>query len=145
MSGAYQFDVLIIGSGIAGLSSAIKLGESGLKVGILTREKDPRISNTFWAQGGIIYPINETDDKSKNLVGDIDRASSYTANLEAAEILQKKSPKIVEELLLNKAKTNFKKNSNGELDLTREAAHSIERILYQGDVTAKDIHISLLN
>ncbi|MBF0301307.1 MAG: FAD-binding protein [Oligoflexia bacterium] len=47
----YEFDVLIIGSGIAGLAAAIKLSEYDLNIGIVTREKDPRECNTYWAQG----------------------------------------------------------------------------------------------
>ena len=50
-----QYDVLIVGSGIAGLTSAIKLAEQGASVGICTREEEPEHTNTYWAQGGVIY------------------------------------------------------------------------------------------
>ena len=52
---AYSTDVLIIGTGIAGLSSAVELAEKGLSITIVTREQDPAMTNTVWAQGGIIY------------------------------------------------------------------------------------------
>lgn len=135
-----QFDVLVIGSGIAGLSSAIKLAEAGINLGIVTREDRPEATNTYWAQGGIIYAKN--DDK---LVEDIQHASSKTANLLAANVLNERSADILEELLLNKAETNFNKDEDGNLSFTKEAAHSKSRIIYKGDYTGKEIQISLLN
>ena len=50
----FNTDVLIIGSGISGLAAAIKLAEKKMNITIVTREKKPEITNTFWAQGGII-------------------------------------------------------------------------------------------
>lgn len=136
----HQYDVLIIGSGIAGLSSAIKLAEADLKVGIVTREKRPETTNTLWAQGGIIYSKN--DDK---LIEDIQIASSNTANLLAAKVLNDRSADILEELLLKKAETDFDRTQEGDLCYTKEAAHSKSRIIYKGDYTGKQIQISLLN
>jgi len=137
----YQFDVMVIGSGIAGLASAIKLAEAGLSVGVITRESDPNITNTFFAQGGIIFSKKE----DPSLVADIDKASSYTSNLKAAEIMSSKSHDILKELLIDKAKTDFVRDQDGELKYTKEAAHSEARILYKGDFTGKAIQISLLN
>ncbi|OUR93651.1 hypothetical protein A9Q84_19480 [Halobacteriovorax marinus] len=137
----YQFDVLIIGCGISGLTTAAKLAESGMKIGILTREEDPNISNTYFAQGGIIYSESSDDE----LVSDINKASANTANLQAAEILRDRSGNILEEILIKNAKSNFAKDENGKLLFTREAAHSLDRILYQGDYTGKEIQTSLLN
>ncbi|EQC48283.1 putative L-aspartate oxidase [Bacteriovorax sp. BSW11_IV] len=136
----YNFDVLIIGTGVAGLSSAAKLAESNLKIGIITREADPNVTNTYWAQGGIIY--SSAGDES--LIEDIIKASSNSCNIEAAKILTKRSGRILEEMLLEKAQTNFERDE-GKLKFTREAAHSKERILYQGDFTGKAIQVSLLN
>lgn len=140
----FSTDVLIIGSGIAGLSAAIKLAEKKLRVTIVTREKRPEITNTFWAQGGIIYsPIDLNDQE--DLVNDIMRASSYTSNIEAAKILSKKSADIIDEVLIHKSHTDFAKDAEGELLFTKEAAHSRERIIYKGDMTGKAIQLSLLN
>jgi L-aspartate oxidase len=135
-----HFDVLIIGCGIAGLSCGLKLAEKKYKVGILTREEDPNICNTYWAQGGIIY----NQENPSLLIEDILRASSFTSNLEAAKILAFDSVKIFDEILLEKAKTQLAK-SGSSLSLTQEAAHSTKRIAYQGDFTGKEIQVSLLN
>lgn len=137
----FHFDVMIIGCGISGLSAAVKLAETGVKVGVITREEDPLISNTFYAQGGIIYP----QKNDENLILDIMKASSHTANYQAARMLVEKSGNILDELLIEKAKTNFCRDSLGNLLLTKEAAHSEARILYNGDFTGKEIQISLLN
>ncbi len=137
---AYNFDVLIIGCGVAGLTTAIKLGESGAKVGIITREKDPNISNTFWAQGGVIYP--EAND---GLEKDILKASSHTSYRPAVKKMVEESQAILKEILLDKAQTDFEKDENGELAFTKEAAHTVSRILYKGDFTGREIQVSLLN
>lgn len=138
------YDVLILGTGIAGLTSAIKLAEKGLKVAIATREKRPEGSNTFWAQGGIIY-TPASDKEVDLLIEDIQKASSNTSNPEAARILAKRSGAILNEILLEKANTEFNKDEEGKLMFTREAAHSMDRIIYRGDFTGKTIHVSLLN
>ncbi|MCO4792548.1 MAG: FAD-dependent oxidoreductase [Bacteriovoracaceae bacterium] len=136
-----EFDVLIIGCGVAGLSAAVKLAEKNVKIGIITREKDPNISNTYWAQGGIISPT----DEDVTLIDDIQKASSYTSNVKAAAIMTGKSGQILNELLIEKAKTDFEKDKDGNLLFTKEAAHSTSRILYKGDFTGKEIQVSLLN
>lgn len=140
----FNTDVLIIGSGVAGLSAAIKLAEEGKQVTIVTREKRPEITNTFWAQGGIIYSPKDHNDQ-EGLVKDILKASSYTSNVEAAKVLSVRSAEIIDEMLIRKSNTNFAKGPKGELLYTKEAAHSRERIIYQGDMTGKEIQISLLN
>lgn len=140
----FSTDVLIIGSGVAGLSAAIKLAENNKQVTIVTREKRPEITNTYWAQGGIIYSPKSHNDQEE-LVKDILRASSYTSNEDAAKILSVRSAEIIDEMLIKKSQTNFAKGDKGELLYTREAAHSRERIIYHGDMTGKEIQLSLLN
>jgi L-aspartate oxidase len=140
MSAAYYFDVLIIGTGVAGLATGVRLAEKGLKVGLVTRERDPNITNTFWAQGGIIYTKGDQE-----LVQDIMRASAYTANLEAAITLMQKEGELVEELLINKAQAQFERDDKGELRFTTEAAHSKARVLFRGDYTGREIQVTLLN
>jgi L-aspartate oxidase len=136
-------DVLIIGTGVAGLTAAIKLAEAGKNIILATREKEPKISNTNWAQGGIIYSKPEWDD-SELLKKDIQKASAGTSNDEAIELLVRRSSSILDEILLQKVKTDFTKKGE-ELSRTMEAAHSTERIIHKDDCTGKSIQISLLN
>lgn len=140
----FNTDILIIGSGIAGLTSALKLAEKNLSVTIVTRERRPEVSNTLWAQGGIIYSPRDLNDQ-EDLVSDIIRASAYTSNVEAAKILASRSAEIVDEILIGKAHTEFAKGTEGEFLFTKEAAHSRDRIIYKGDMTGNAIQISLLN
>jgi L-aspartate oxidase len=140
----FNTDVLIIGTGISGLSAAIKLAEKKLNVTIVTRERKPEITNTFWAQGGIIYSPKDLNDQ-EDLCHDILKASAYTSNPEAAKILTSRSAEIIEEILIHKTHTDFAKDAEGELLFTKEAAHSRGRIIYHGDMTGKSIQVSLLN
>ena len=140
----FNTEVLIIGTGVAGLSSAIKFAEQNVNVTIITREKRPEVTNTFWAQGGIIYsPKNHNDQE--DLIRDIMKASAFTANIEAAKVLSHRSAEIIDEMLIDKSHTDFAKDAEGELLFTKEAAHSRDRIIYKGDMTGKAIQISLLN
>ena len=144
MSETLRTDVLIIGTGIAGLTNAIKLAESGLEVIIISREEDANITNTAWAQGGIIYSPNTIENK-KLLIKDILDASAHTANINAATILAERSGNILEEILIEKAKANFEKDSEHNLKYTKEAAHSMARIIYKGDYTGKTIQEALFS
>lgn len=134
-----KYDCIIVGTGVAGLTTAIKLLEKNLKVAIITRTEDPNQTNTNWAQGGIIY------SNDNELSSDIDKASSFTSNSEALDIISLSSKSIIDEILFKKANTDFDRDSNGDLLFTKEAAHSVNRIIYKGDYTGKNIQVSLLN
>jgi L-aspartate oxidase len=136
-------DVLIMGTGIAGLTTAMKLAEKGIKVTIVTRETRPEVTNTLWAQGGIIFSGDETVEQ-EDLVKDIMKASAGTSYLPAAELLAKRSGDIVQEILIDKVHTPFAHGDNGELLYTREAAHSRDRIIYNGDMTGRAIHVAMM-
>lgn len=137
-----EYDVLIIGTGVAGLVCASTLAEKGVRVALATREFDPKITNTFWAQGGTIFP--NTGLKHTSLIDDIQKASSNTSNIEAARILEEDSGAILKEVLIDKVGTDFERRE-GNLLFTKEAAHSFPRILFKGDYTGREIQVSLLN
>jgi L-aspartate oxidase len=135
--------VIVIGTGIAGLTSAFCLASAGVKVLLVTKAADPKDCNTFWAQGGIIYE-GEGDTPAK-LIEDVIRAGAGLSSEEAVRFLAVEGPRVVKELLLDEVQVPFSMSEEGELDLTQEGAHSIPRIIHAGDATGRAIETSLLN
>jgi L-aspartate oxidase len=135
-----RFDFLVIGAGIAGLSAAIRLADSG-RVLVVTKEELAE-SNTAYAQGGIAVAMGGDEDVALHLE-DTMAAGDGLVNREAAAVLVTQGPERVEELLA--WGTGFDRHPAGELMLTREGAHSRSRILHaNGDATGKEIAVSLL-
>jgi L-aspartate oxidase len=134
-----RFDFLVIGAGIAGLSAAIRLAETGTVL-VVTKEELAE-SNTAYAQGGIAVAMGGEEDVALHLE-DTMAAGDGLVNREAAAVLVSQGPQRVEELL--EWGTAFDRE-NGELMRTREGAHSLSRILHaNGDATGKEIAVSLL-
>jgi L-aspartate oxidase len=136
-------DVLIIGSGIAGLTAAIRLARNPRRqVILLTRSNDLHDSNTFWAQGGIIH--RGPGDSAALLVEDILEAGAGASLPQAAEILAEQGPGLLEELLIREARVQFDREPDGTLSYGQEAAHSRRRILHVGDGTGTAISNGLV-
>lgn len=139
MTAAKETDYLIVGAGIAGLRAAIELCETG-RVLVVTKEALGE-SNTHYAQGGIAVAMGGDEDVSLHLEDTI-RAGDGLVDVEAARMLVEEGPLRVEELL--QWGTGFDRE-NGKLMLTREGAHSRNRILHaNGDATGAEIGRSLL-
>ena len=138
-----HYPVLIIGTGIAGLTAAFTLANAGIRVLLVTKATDPADCNTSWAQGGIIYE-GEGDSPAK-LIGDISRAGAGISNAEAVNFLAVEGPRVVKQLLLDNVHVPFSTTDEGELDLTQEGAHSVPRIIHAGDATGRAIETSLLS
>lgn len=134
-----ETDYLIVGAGIAGLRAAIELCEEG-RVLVVTKEALGE-SNTYYAQGGIAVAMGGGEDVSLHLEDTV-RAGDGLVDREAARVLVEEGPLRVEELL--RWGTGFDRE-NGRLMLTREGAHSRNRILHaNGDATGAEIGRSLL-
>lgn len=133
----YESDILIIGTGIAGMTAAHYAAEHGLTVNLITKDEILTGSNTYYAQGGIIY--RGEDDSTESLIKDIIEAGAGLSLPEHVKILADEGPHYIQDLLINKAKINFTKNKAGGLDLTEEAAHSVRRIIHSADATGKAI------
>jgi L-aspartate oxidase len=138
-----HWPVLVIGTGIAGLTTAFCLASAGIQVLLVTKASDPKDCNTFWAQGGIIYQ-GEGDSPAK-LIEDILAAGAGLSNEEAVRFMAVEGPRVVRELLLDEIHVPFSTSVEGELDLTQEGAHSLPRIIHAGDATGRAIEVSLLN
>ncbi len=138
-----HYPVLVIGTGIAGLTAAFTLASAGIRVLLVTKAADPADCNTSWAQGGIIYQ-GENDSPAK-LIGDVIRAGAGISNEDAVRYLAEEGPRVVKALLLDEMHVPFSKTDEGELDLTQEGAHSVSRIIHAGDATGRAIETTLLN
>ena len=135
-------DILVIGSGIAGLTAALKAYEEGFDVTVITKGKRPEECNTDHAQGGIIY--KGEGDSEELIIRDILEAGAGAGNPEAAEIIARYGPRLVKEILIDKVKVPFSRTPDGKLDYTEEGAHSVRRIIHADDLTGRAIERSLL-
>jgi len=133
-----QPDVLIIGSGIAGATTALSLAQNPrLNITLITRESDPRESNTRYAQGGIIS--RGLDDNAEMLVADILAAGAGASLPKAARILAREGPPLLEKILVETAGVRFDHEPDGQVAWGQEAAHSRRRIAHVGDITGQVI------
>src|SRR5712691_9710936 len=112
-----HYPVLVIGTGIAGLTTAFSLAAAGIRVLLVTKAADPKDCNTFWAQGGIIY--EGANDTPAKLIDDILRAGAGISNEEAVRFLAVEGPRVVRQLLLEEINVPFSTSEEGELDLTQ--------------------------
>ncbi|MBU8909812.1 MAG: L-aspartate oxidase [Desulfobacterales bacterium] len=134
-------DFLVIGSGIAGLSYALKVAQFG-KVIIITKKKIQK-TNTALAQGGVASVFSEIDSFDLHIKDTLD-AGDGLCNKEVAAMVVKDGPKRIKELV--KQGANFNKQGNGEYDfsLGKEGGHSAKRIVYAHDLTGKEIEDTLV-
>jgi L-aspartate oxidase len=136
-----DFDFLIIGSGVAGLSCALELAEHG-SVAVLTKE-DIQNGSTIWAQGGIAAVLSpEPLDSPALHQADTEFAGAGLSDPLAVSVLVSEGPRRIRELIARGA--HFDTEPSGELKLTREAAHGARRIVHaQGDSTGREVQRSL--
>lgn len=137
-----KFDVIIAGTGIAGLTNAIACREKGLEVLVITKEDKIEETNTNYAQGGII--AWKPTDTPEALEKDILEAGCRYNCREAVNLFSREAPKLVFDFLIKKAGVQFSSNSQGDLDYTEEAAHSERRILHFEDHTGDTIEHALI-
>ncbi|MEA3336777.1 MAG: L-aspartate oxidase [Chloroflexota bacterium] len=142
MTDLIEAEVLIIGSGIAGATAALELADKGVSVTMATRAKKPEESNTYYAQGGIVY--RGVDDSPELLAEDIIRAGAGHSNPPAVEMLSRQGPALLERVLLDRVQVEFDRTDEGELSLVREGGHSVARILHVADYSGKAIEGALI-
>ena len=135
-----SYDILVLGSGIAGLSFALKAAQAGQSVAILTK-KTKADSNTNWAQGGIAAVTDPTDDVEKHIRDTLIAGDGLCREKAVREILRD-GPARVQELV--ELGLKFSREADGTYDLGREGGHSERRILHVKDMTGKAIEDALL-
>ena len=135
-------DVLIIGAGIGGLSTAIRIAEErpDLQITVLTKTNRGE-SNTRYAQGGVAAVWDFGIDSFNKHIEDTLDAGDGLCNLEAVEVVVKEGPDRVRELIDWGAR--FDKNKSEAYDLGREGGHSENRILHFKDLTGWEIQRTL--
>ena len=134
-------DVVVIGSGVAGLTTALNLRSHGLSVLLVTKARIDE-GSTKWAQGGIAAALGpgDTPDQHKK---DTLIAGAGLCNTEAVDVLVSEGPEAVRKLIAQGAV--FDKSDTGEIALTREGGHLRDRILHAGgDATGAEVSRALL-
>jgi L-aspartate oxidase len=138
-----ETEVLVLGTGIAGATVALTLADAGVPVTLVTRAQAPEDTNTYWAQGGIIY--TGPGDEPAKLAEDVLRAGAGHSYPPAARILAEEGPAAVRRVLLERADVPFDRTPDGDLSLALEGGHSLPRIAHAADATGRAIEHSLLN
>ncbi len=141
------FDVIVAGTGIAGLSAAIRAAELSLRVLVITKADEAAETNTNYAQGGIIAgkedrPATRAD--AELLARDILEAGCRWNDPEAVRFLASEGPDLAVDFLARDAGITFSRGRDGSYDYTGEAAHSERRILHFEDHTGDAIQKGLI-
>ena len=133
-----KVDFLVIGTGLAGLSFALKVAKHG-SVCVVSKT-DLEETNTRYAQGGIAAVTYEPDNYSKH-IEDTLIAGDELCDPKVVEMVVREAPAQIEELI--KWGAEFDKESDGKYDLAREGGHSEHRILHHKDQTGEEIQRAL--
>ncbi len=136
--------IIVVGSGIAGLTCALDLAEFGHEVVIITKAKTSD-SATFYAQGGIATQLfNDIDDSADSHIEDTLKAGNFLGKRDAISLLVNSSNDAIEKLISRGA--HFDKVLSGAFDRTIEGGHSVARIIHSGgDKTGQEVEVALVN
>jgi L-aspartate oxidase len=135
-----RFDFLIIGSGIAGMSFALKVANRGTVA--LICKSGLEEANTFFAQGGVASVTNLPVDNFEKHINDTMIAGDFLSDCAAVEKVVYNAPEQIKELI--RWGVDFDKDEKGDFDLHREGGHSEFRILHHKDNTGAEIQDSLI-
>ena len=140
-----KYSTVIIGSGISGLYTALKIEQNcyGAKILLVTKSTLGE-SNSYYAQGGMVAVLNDNkNDSVKSHIKDTLIAGAGLTDEKTVEFISENSDEVVKDLL--KFGVEFDRDENGNFKLTKEGAHSVNRILHSGgDATGREIEIALV-
>lgn len=138
-----RVDLLVVGSGVAGLSAAVRAAEiHGMRVGVLTKDELQQ-STTRWAQGGVAAVLGGDPDSTDLHLADTLAAGAGLCDVDAVRILVDEGPRRVNELITMGAM--FDRDERGGLELAREGGHSLPRVVHAGGVaTGAEIERALV-
>ncbi len=138
-----ETDILIIGSGVSGLTFAIKMATKrpDLKITIVTKDRLEE-SNTKYAQGGVAAVWDEVNDNYDKHIADTIDAGAELNDLDVVKMVITEGPERVRELIDWGAR--FDKKKNGKHELGKEGGHSENRVLHFKDITGQEIERALI-
>ena len=136
-------DVIVVGSGIAGLSFSIHLAQKRKDLAIVVYTKsDKSESNTRYAQGGIASVLNMHEDSFEAHIDDTLEAGGFECNEYIVEKIIKSAPNQIKEL--ESWGVNFSKDNNGKHESALEGGHSFPRVVHAKDATGNEIENALI-
>src|SRR5690606_16153367 len=125
-----DLDLLVLGSGVAGLSAAVRAAEGhGLRTGVVTKG-GLDLATTRWAQGGVAAALSGDPEEIDLHLADTLAAGAGLCDVDAVRVLVDEGPRRVEELIALGAE--FDRDESGNLELAREGGHSVPRIVHAG-------------
>jgi L-aspartate oxidase len=139
----HEYDYLVIGSGIAGLSFALRMAPYG-RVAIVTKKRETE-SSTNYAQGGIATVIGKVDTFEKH-IHDTLEAGAGLCKADIVELVVKSGPEAIKRLIELGVRFSYKSDGNelDNLELGREGGHSEKRVVHASDFTGKEIETRLV-
>ena len=137
-------DHLVIGSGVAGLTFAVKMAEKFPERNItIVTKGDEDESNTKYAQGGVAVVLDDEEDSFQKHIEDTLIAGDGLCDVSVVDMVIKEGPKRLKELIVWGA--NFDLNAEGNFDLGKEGGHSEYRVVHHKDITGFEVERALLN
>ena len=137
-----EFDIIVVGSGIGGLSYALSVAESSdsLSVAVITKKED-RESSTNYAQGGIASVLSPLDSFESHIADTLE-AGAGLCRREVVERVVRSGPGAIERL--RQIGVEFTRDSSGNFDLALEGGHSARRVAHAADLTGHEIERALV-
>ncbi len=141
----FDYSKVIVGSGISGLYAALKISQKSNSKVLLITKSNLEESNSYYAQGGMVAVLEENkEDSVGSHVSDTLNAGAGLSEFEPVQFISENSNKVVKDLV--DFGVEFDKDESGNYTLTKEAAHSVRRILHSGgDATGREMELTLCN